>query len=175
MSNTIFDGPKVTLEDMLEAREGRNLRQQSLLRQYAGASLLSATMNIPGPIKTSKMLEAVFDQIIYKIESSLKENILFSRKLELKTGGEYYLVTQLDPLDLKTMLIAIEEETAAGRLMDLDVVRLIDDKIVPISRTELGLPARSCYICASNAKECSRSQKHNLSQIREAIASLLKN
>ena len=31
MSNTIFDGPKVTLEDMLEAREGRSLRQQSLL------------------------------------------------------------------------------------------------------------------------------------------------
>lgn len=73
MSKQVFNGPIVDLQDMLEARERRSLRQRSLLEKYAGAAVLSATMNILGPVKTSQDLGLAFDQIISQIESLISE------------------------------------------------------------------------------------------------------
>lgn len=51
--DTYFSGEAIQLSDMLRAREERALRQLHLLKEYPEGSLLSVTMNIPGPIKTS--------------------------------------------------------------------------------------------------------------------------
>lgn len=174
MSKKVFDGPIVDLQDMLEARERRSLRQRSLLEKHAGAAVLSATMNIPGPVKTSQDLGLAFDQIISQIESLISEKKLFSKKLELKTGWEYYLVADMTPMELKRTLIAIEEGTVYGRLMDLDVIQVKDNQVTPISRTQLGLSPRKCYICSAIAKECSRSRKHSVEDMQKAIADILK-
>jgi len=173
MSSPIFNGPIVTLEDMMAAREGRSFRQQSLLEQYTGASLLSMTMNIPGPIKTSTVLNKAFEDMIAKIEQELASHLIFARKLEAHTGWEYYLVSDLTPRVLKQVLIAIEESNPIGRLFDLDVIQMTHQQVSPISRTELGLPPRNCYICSAIAKECSRSRQHSIEEMQEAIASML--
>ena len=44
----MFNGEKVTLLEMLDAREQRAATQKELLETAPEASLLSATMNIPG-------------------------------------------------------------------------------------------------------------------------------
>ena len=46
----MFNGEKVTLLEMLDAREQR-ATQKELLETAPEASLLSATMNIPGEVK----------------------------------------------------------------------------------------------------------------------------
>ena len=55
----MFNGEKVTLLEMLDAREQRAATQKELLETAPEASLLSATMNIPGS-KNSPTLTAVF-------------------------------------------------------------------------------------------------------------------
>lgn len=47
----MFNGEKVTLLEMLDAREQRAATQKELLETAPEASLLSATMNIPGEVK----------------------------------------------------------------------------------------------------------------------------
>ena len=47
----MFNGEKVTLLEMLDAREQRVATQKELLETAPEASLLSATMNIPGSEK----------------------------------------------------------------------------------------------------------------------------
>ena len=50
---------EVTLLEMLEAREKRALRQQTLLSEY-GRTLLCFTMNIAGPVKNSPTIRQGF-------------------------------------------------------------------------------------------------------------------
>lgn len=53
MSKAYLKGETVTLPDMLNAREKRVDIQKELLQKHPTCALLSATMNIPGPIKTN--------------------------------------------------------------------------------------------------------------------------
>ena len=46
---------EVTLPEMLEAREKRAIRQQTLLQRYT-RTMVSFTMNIPGPVKNSPLI-----------------------------------------------------------------------------------------------------------------------
>ncbi|WP_161980468.1 citrate lyase holo-[acyl-carrier protein] synthase [Streptococcus sp. S784/96/1] len=175
MSKSIFNGPAITLADMMAAREGRSFRQRSLFERYPGESLLSATMNIPGPVKTSTVLNKAFDDMIAKIEQELASHVIFAKKLEAPTGWEYYLVSNLSPLDLKQHVMALEETSPIGRLFDLDVIELSDGHVHPVSRSDIGLPPRTCYVCSAIAKECSRSRKHSIEEMQEAISNLLTN
>ena len=71
-------------------------------------------------------------------------------------------------------MIAIETKISIGRLMDLDVLHLVDGIPQPISRQELGFSRRQCYICQNDAKVCSRSRKHSVIEMQEAIAKFIK-
>lgn len=51
MSEQVFTGPSVSLVEMLDAREMRASRQEEFLKQHSEATLLLATMNIPGEVK----------------------------------------------------------------------------------------------------------------------------
>ena len=53
MCSLLFEGPEVSLAEVLAAREQRAKRQKELLESAPQYTLLSATMNIPGPVKTS--------------------------------------------------------------------------------------------------------------------------
>lgn len=175
MSKTsIFNGPTVSLEDMLQAREGRSFRQKSLMEKYPHASLLCATMNIPGPVKTSEKLGQAFTVIIDMVKKTLADHILFDKTISPKTGWEYYMVSTLPAFELKKRLIAIEESSDLGRLMDLDVLEKDETGLlIPISRTDLGKEPRKCFICSEVAKECGRSRKHSVEQMQEVISQMI--
>ncbi|MGT2947913.1 citrate lyase holo-[acyl-carrier protein] synthase [Streptococcus devriesei] len=173
-SQTVFDGPQVVLEDMMAAREKRSFRQKALLEKYQGQSLLCLTMNIPGPVKTSPALNQAFEEIVTDVRHQLNNDTVFDHLLMLDTGWEYYLVSSLPPEVLKRKMIATETAKPVGRLMDLDVLTLKDGFVQPISRRELGFPARQCYICHEDAKVCGRSRKHSIEDMRSAIVNLLK-
>lgn len=89
-----FSGESIQLSDMLRAREERALRQLHLLKEYPEGSLLSVTMNIPGPIKTSPKLLEAFDIVIKAIQTALADDkICYQLRLLPTTGYEYYLIT----------------------------------------------------------------------------------
>ncbi|MGT2958515.1 citrate lyase holo-ACP synthase [Streptococcus bovimastitidis] len=175
MSKTsIFTGENVSLEEMMAAREQRSFRQLSLFKKYPDTNLLSVTMNIPGAIKTSPKLKQVFEEMVDQIEVSLADQeILFKHYLPLKTGSEYYLLTTLSAQDLKKRMINLETENSLGRLFDLDVLWLNRGKMEAISRQDLGLAARKCYVCADNAKSCGRSRKHSVEEMQAVISQII--
>ncbi|MGT2924171.1 citrate lyase holo-[acyl-carrier protein] synthase [Streptococcus caviae] len=172
-SQTVFDGPQIDLEDMMAAREKRSFRQRDLLEKYKEQSLLCLTMNIPGPVKTSPALNQAFEEIVTDIRHELTKDTVFDHLLMSDTGWEYYLISSLPPETLKRKTIDIETAKPVGRLMDLDVLSLKDGYVQPISRQDLGFPARQCYICHENAKVCGRSRKHSIEEMRLAIVNLL--
>lgn len=119
----MFNGEKVTLLEMLDAREQRAATQKELLETAPEASLLSATMNIPGEVKNSPTLTAVFLEVIDEVEQQLLDQVpIVNFYRNEKTGPEYYLAVSLAPQELKQRMVKIEETHPYGRLVDLDVL-----------------------------------------------------
>lgn len=176
MCNDPFQGVSVSLREMLDAREQRVARQKQMLSQTKG-TLLCATMNIPGPVKQSPIIEQIFLTIVQQIKQQFSEiasqECLFSN---LKTGPEYYFHCSLDPILLKQKMVAIEETQPLGRLVDLDVHWLANNgSIATLSRNDLGLPSRSCLICQKDAKECGRARVHSIQEMQAKIIQIIQN
>ncbi|MRI84345.1 citrate lyase holo-[acyl-carrier protein] synthase [Aerococcaceae bacterium WS4759] len=198
MSNAVFaQGISVDLMMMLETREQRSLTQRELFAKNRHASLLSATMNIPGPIKTSPILRNVFEEVMDVVRqhpSIQAAPILTTLYREKVTGPEYYMLLDLPAEVLKKAMIDIEQQHPWGRLLDLDVLYcesreadslqfgreeasaiMTTEYIHSISRTDLNLPTRRCLICEEDAKVCGRSRTHSVEEMQAAIAELIEN
>lgn len=175
MSETHLKGETITLIEMLNAREKRASIQQELLQKHPTCALLSATMNIPGPIKTNERLKYAFLTVIKEINFLFPpEKIAACKHRELKTGSEYYLALYEIPEELKKKLIQIEEKHLYGRLMDLDVVYLKEQTFYSVSRTELNHKPRTCFICEEEAKVCGRQRRHSVAEMQQTISQLLR-
>lgn len=177
MSKAIFSGPKVDLIAMLDAREARVAMQKQLLEAEPANALLSATMNIPGEVKTSPAIRDVMKSVTAAVVAALADTKAASAPVpvsrNLPTGPEYYLSVPIAATDLKKRMIQIEQDHPWGRLVDLDVLWLENGLLKSISREALNLPVRTCFICDQPAKECGRSRRHTVSEMQTAIAQLI--
>ncbi|RDY33111.1 citrate lyase holo-[acyl-carrier protein] synthase [Lachnotalea glycerini] len=155
---------EITLEQMLQVREERVKIQNEILEK-TNSILITFTMNIPGPIKNNKGIEQSFiygkrDLIEYMKDYLIKE--IQCRKLA--SGGEAYLVIdkQFSAKEIKSKIIEFEETHPIGRWFDIDV------KSAPnrnISRAELGIKPRKCFLCNEDAKVCGRSRRHSIEEL----------
>lgn len=174
MSNSVFDGPAVELMSLLDAREARVAMQRTLLHEHPTDVMLSATMNIPGAVKTSEVILEVFATVIEAVERALSDITVTAQVYrDLPTGPEYYLTLPLTSVELKQRMIQLEQNHPWGRLLDLDVLWLKDGELTSVSRKTLALPPRTCFICDENAKECGRSRRHSIPAMRQAISDLI--
>lgn len=162
----------ITLMEMLEAREQRAGRQRNMLRKNGGC-VISFTLNIPGPVKLTPLIQKCFTEGTRQIEMRLQtEGIGIIQKEERieKTGCEMLLSVSWKPLEIKRMMVGIEEEHPLGRLFDIDV---ISEGEGPVSRKVLGYARRRCLICGRMAHECSRSGRHNLEALRQKTEQIM--
>ncbi len=176
MYKAFVDGPVITLADMLDARENRAMIQKELMMADIQASLVVATLNIPGPIKNSPVLTKVFETMIVEVEEAVKDTVPIANLYRnFPTGPEYFLVLPNTRYELKKQMTHIEMTHPYGRLMDLDVLHLEQEsnQVVPVSRTEIGLATRTCFVCDQVAKECGRSRKHSMDEMYQAIQKII--
>ncbi|AYW48231.1 citrate lyase holo-[acyl-carrier protein] synthase [Tetragenococcus osmophilus] len=173
MSEQVFSGPSVSLGEMLDAREMRASRQEEFLQKYPEATLLLATMNIPGEVKNSAVLSRAFSQMVVQIKQELSSySIITSAEYNLKTGPEFYLVADISPAALKEKMVGLEENYTYGRLFDLDI-HYIKDGLQSLSRQDIGFSPRRCLICQRNAKECGRERRHSIEEMQNKITAII--
>ena len=156
---------KITLEQMLLARDRRASRQAALLSRY-GCPVISFTMNIAGPVKDSPLIRYAFRSGLRQLEAlpcaQLCREVIFE-----PTGPEALLVYETqDARLLKAFCIRLESEGEAGRLFDLDVLDANGEKL---SR-ETG---RTCLVCGGPVSICSRSRAHGLEAITVRTRAIL--
>lgn len=162
------EGFPVELEDMLACRERRAENQRKLLEKYH-TPIISFTLNIPGKIKTSKKLRALFDKGLNQIHltlASLHVEILAENVVHANTGDECLMTIEGNPKIIKEKMTALEESCPVNRLFDIDV---IDEHGNKLSRK---VP-RKCLICNQQAQICSRSRKHSITELTEKIKTLV--
>ncbi len=166
------EGSEVSLDEMLYRRESRVRIQHRLIESYHSA-LISFTMNIPGPIKDSELIQLGFDLGLQRLHSMLKAQdikLLHTEEQRLPTGPEAFFVVNCDPFSLKELCCFIEEQDELGRLFDIDILKPDGKKV---SRDDIGMSARSCIICGSPGAQCARARRHSLTELRSRILTIL--
>ncbi len=166
----VFSGVPVSLEEMLICREKRVALQQKMICDTECFSLISFTLNIPGDIKQSAALNAVFEEGAAQLRTIFGGYILDERINRANTGSELFLALKLDSYIAKERTLCVENTHFLGRLFDIDV---LDYECKAVSRDKLSQPHRRCLLCGEDAKTCSRNHSHAVKLLREHITNMV--
>jgi len=149
-------------EAILAARDSRQQALDERLR--AAASLRAAvflSLNIPGSDKMPPGAQVFF--------AFMREKLIGAcgTPAGLEEGEDAlgrYAIALFDesPLTLKQRCVELEAIDPCARLADLDVYTAAGDQV---GRSALGLPARSCFVCAQTAVDCIRNKRHSRDEI----------
>lgn len=172
MIDLFTSGQAQTISAVLANRDQRVAIQNRLVNQnqQTKRTVIAVKLNIPGPIKNNSQLETLFQQgfqaltKFFKVESQLDW-------LNRPTGPEAFLVVSDEPAVAKQQAVNFEDQHLLGRLFDVDVLQWHTEikQAQPISRQSLKQKPRRCLICEQPAKVCSRSRRHSVSTLQDAI------
>lgn len=168
---------EVTLSMMLDCREKRAKTQQELISLY-DKPVVSFTMNIAGPVKTSYLIERGFSIGVERLlgallgQKSLQKSLgqttpVVEKKINiLPTGPEGFFVVDMNPTKLKSICLKVENQDSLGRLFDIDVISPDGQKL---ERKE----ERHCLLCDRPAKECSSRRIHTVAELWDKTNEIL--
>lgn len=162
------DGPEVTLEQMLQAREKRVTEQQLLLATHQ-KPIVSLTLVIPGSIKSASGARFLFDHALKAFTDCYAEAswpLLVREVLCAATGLEAILVLDAEAKDLKLATVKLEDEHPLGRLWDFDVICPEQGQL---SRSMINVAPRRCLLCNEAAHACARSRRHSIDELLMTI------
>ena len=158
MQKSLKEIRKVTLADVLDARERRAELQKKLIAEH-GATVISFTMNIAGPVKNTPLIERAFGYGLERLRERLpQEKIFFERITTDFCGCEAMLSVGRDADGIKKICVNIEEESHLGRLFDIDVIDKTGKKL---DRSV----ERSCIVCGKEGRECAAGRIHSADEI----------
>ena len=167
---SIFDiGEAVDLLTVLDNREWRSRLQDKLKVTNYDKIVISAKLNIPGPIKNNDILQKIFmdgwQTFVAGLECNSQYEMLFAERV---TGPEAFITVDGNLAAVKKTAILFEETYVLGRLFDIDVMAN-GQADYQLSREELGFGPRLCLICGKPAKVCAKEQNHTLDEGYEVI------
>jgi len=150
------------LQDILLAREERVAKQKVFLEKYR-CPLVSFTMNIAGPVKTSALIERGFRSGLKQLKAL---PIAAKEVLYKDTGCEGYFAVDMDAAALKAICTEIEEATPLGRLFDMDVL--------DVNGKKLDRPGqRGCIVCGAPGRGCASARTHSVAELQDATNHIL--
>lgn len=159
------------VDTFLRDRDLRVEYQKMLVNTY-NKTVVCARVNYPGINKTN-FVTIKINEIIYKALVDLIGNkILFENSYISLEGPISILVVDKPPFEFKKRCVNIEENHSLGRLVDIDIY---GENYCGISREDLGISKRKCYICDDLAFICSRSKKHSEYEVISYIENCVNN
>lgn len=174
MIKSIFnEGQPQSITEVLQNKDERVKLQQEILQKFPETTLLDVKLNIPGPIKNNRYLEKIFAAGIFDLETVFQNSnlpFILYEHWEKVTGPENFYLVNCNYRVVKEKAVEFEEHQKLNRLFDADV--LIDKQKQAISRNELGMPVRRCFLCSRPAKECARSRRHSVTDLQDYITNL---
>lgn len=154
------------MSELLEEREFRASFQKQICQEYP-YPLTVIKANLPGEDKRSLIQTIVACEGYFELKKLNVKNIHYSYTIE---GLIFYVSIDLSIEQLKNFCVDIEENHPLGRLMDMDVMNVHSQ----ISRRDLNLNPRRCFLCDEEAHACVREQTHPISDIENFILATFK-
>ncbi|WP_425380557.1 citrate lyase holo-[acyl-carrier protein] synthase [Spiroplasma endosymbiont of Stenodema calcarata] len=155
------------INSILFDREQHYLLQQQLVRTY-DAGIITVSLNIPGTNKQLPRYHQFFQAIIKPriLQFLQKNNINYQNMQQIYDHtGDYLIIvlpTNSNYLNIKQLLLNFETTSQTYQLLDFDVY---NQELQTISRNDLNVEMRKCYLCSSPAKLCARGKVHLVSEL----------
>ena len=171
------------MSSILEARERRWRTKHALARRFR-ACVLSLCLNIPGPDKNPPGAERAFVFLQAALRAAHARALrrwhgkraarskahLYEVRGKGADGPFWLLLSPLPDFTLKRMAVSLERTHPLGRLADIDVLTQAG---VPVSRADLGLPPRACFLCGEPAALCRLSKRHSWERLMVFVTETL--
>lgn len=161
----------VTLEQLLQSRDERVVRQADWIAAHPSLTLVCLTVILPGPVKRDRRSLRIAREGVEAIRNAFSP--VKEETFDLETGFEGFFLVEGPVLAVKKACCRIEDGHPLGRLMDIDVIRSEGSATAPVSRSEAGLPPRRCLICDLPARECMRARKHTREELLQKIDEII--
>lgn len=155
---------QVGMQEVLAGKERKAQLQQELMDIHK-TTIIGVAVNMPGDIKYNSLIVEFFGTCLNKLRHRLifqGVRILEERSYHMLSGPIAALAVEMPPEAAKCLAVSIEQENIYGRLLDIDVYATDGRQL---SRTELGLPARSCLLCGEHFTVCMRERRHSLPEL----------
>lgn len=150
---------EITLTELLAEREDRARRQRELIDRHC-SPIISFTMNIAGPIKTSPKICRAHREGVRALSRALSRFHINESTTEYGKCGPVSLYSvDADAHELKSICVEIEETSPLGRLFDMDVTAPTGEKL---SRTG----ERGCIVCGRPGRVCAAGRLHSVDELR---------
>ncbi|KYZ77920.1 hypothetical protein AXX12_16790 [Anaerosporomusa subterranea] len=159
---------ELKLNDILAAKERRAAIREELRLLHA-MPIISISLNIPGAVKDSEQIRAVFCQAVDSFRTQVTAKgwrIVEERIVYPKTGPFAVIAVNGESTELKQICVAIETTSDSARLYDIDVFAAGGEQI---SRNNFGLPERTCFICEKQAVTCMRERNHHIDELMQTV------
>ena len=163
---------EVTLPEMLEAREKRVNRQDTLRKKY-GVPVVSFTLNIAGPVKDTPLIRRAFQWGQEQLEAGLcaaRLSVLHREEKQAPTGCEGLYAVGGTAREIKALCVSIEDGSPLGRLFDMDV---LDTDGRKLDREEVNGGPRNCIVCGAPGKGCASRRVHSVGELQGATRRMM--
>ena len=159
---------EISLDELLAAKEDRASRRARMQAEHPGICV-SLSVNMPGPVKDSPRIRALFRHAVSRIEAELP--VAASRMEHGKAGPHALFAVEAmpgGPARVKETTCRLETENDYSRLLDMDVY---DASGAAVSLPSRG-PGRTCFVCSDIAIACMRERRHEMAEILAGVERL---
>ena len=154
------------MENMLNEREKRITFQEKIIKKY-DIPLVFLKVNYPGLNKINEITKEIIKSVYIDFNRILNKKVELKLYNETSEGPNYIFLINCDAYIIKNKAIEFEETHPLGRLVDIDVYDSKDCK--NISRNDLNVPLRKCFLCSKDAFICIREKNHTEEDIIDYI------
>lgn len=161
----------ITLEQLLASRDARVSLQHRLLESHPELTLVCLTVQLPGSEKRNADSLVIGGAGLAAVLERFGSAVSHVQVRDLPTGYEAYFLVSMGAQEAKRLACRIEDEHPLGRLMDIDVVGADG----PLSRQDIGLPARKCLLCGNDVRFCMRAKSHSTEELLAKIQQMVNN
>lgn len=152
------------LLSVLVAREQR-WEMRKMLAEKRHNCIISITLCVPVIFRTAEEYWIVFQQLcrsFCEFLVSCDQKVSFEGYLRGSDGPAFFISTSAEANMIKKICMEAEEAIPGGRMLDIDVM---DYDGTPVSRSNIGLPPRKCFICDKPASLCVSRKLHSQEEI----------
>lgn len=156
---------------VLGAREQRwNIRKKLVEKRHS--CIITITLCIPLIFRTDEEYWTLFLQLcrrFFKVLISIGQQVRFEGCMRNDDGPAFFISTKTNAKEMKRICVEAEELIPGGRILDIDIM---NSDGIPISRSDINLPPRKCFVCENPAMACVSRKLHSEEEIYFCVKQL---
>ncbi len=156
------------LNAVLNAREERWNLRCTLSEKYS-CTIISTTICLPHLARTAEDFKQFLHYSCEELSVYLNEHdckIIHTEKIDGDDGACVFFCCDEDAIKVKKLTCDFEQKKAVYRILDIDI--MTSDGMA-ISRSNINLPPRKCFICDEDAAVCVAGRRHDSEEVSKKV------